>query len=51
MDEMEEDLEPLDPEVMLRVEDCMSSMPIALEFALVPKDMLELDGRLEFCNV
>lgn len=51
LDEVEEDIEPLDPEVMLKVDDCMSLMPIALEFWPVPEGMFELDGRLEPCEV
>lgn len=50
LDGVEEDLEPLDPEVMLRVDDRMLPMPIALESVPVPEDMLELDGRLELCE-
>lgn len=50
LDEVEDDLEPLDPEVMLRVDDCMPPMPIALELVAVPEEMLELDGRLELCE-
>ena len=28
---LEEDLEPLDPEAMLRVDDCMPPMPVVME--------------------
>ena len=48
LDGVEEGLEPLDPEVMLRVDDCMPPMPIALEFVPASEGTLELDGRLEF---
>ena len=50
LDGVEESLEPLDPEVMPRVDGCMPPMPIALEFVPAPEGTLKLDGRLEFCE-
>ena len=50
LDGVKVDLESPDPEVTLKVDDCMPLTPIALEFVPLPEEMLELDGRLELCD-